>query len=163
MSQTYTSTYTSTYTEARARVVMVSVLEDFNILALSRMITFETAKSWMEDLLYLLNAKVLNYFELQYYTFTGLRVGGYRYTLRDDGSLHENSLSGGIDPYDVPQGSKVKLFADIDYSKSNIGKVKQYLAQRGWGTNGVPLGGQAVYERAYSKDGYGLQRYRINL
>ncbi len=164
MSETYTSSQTSTYTEARAVAVMLSVLEDLSILAAARMIAYDKAKAWMEDLLYLVNAKVLNLFELQYYTpASGVRVGGYKYTLSDDGSLHESSQSGGIDPYDVPEGCKVKLFADIDYSKRNIAEVKDYLARRGWGTNGSSLGGQAVYERAYSKEGYGVRRYKVNL
>lgn len=162
MSQTYTTTRTNTYTEARARVVMLSVLEDLAVLAASRMISFETAKDWMEDLLYLVNARVLNFFELQYYSSTGSRIGGYKYNLSEDGSLQENSQSGGIDPYDVPDGTKVKLFADIDYARQNITEVNEYLASRGWGTNGTPLGGQAVYERAYSKDGYGLRRYKVS-
>jgi Bacterial HORMA domain family 1 len=163
MSQTYTTTDTSTYTEARARAVMLSVLEDLLVLAASRKIDIEKAKAWREDLLYLLNAGVLKYFELQYYSPKGTKIEGYKYTLSDDGSLQENSPSGGIDPYDVPEGAIVNLFADIDYSKKNINEVLRYLSQRGWGTNGTPLGGQAVYERAYSKDGYGLQRYKVSL
>jgi hypothetical protein len=163
MSQTYSGTYTSTYTEARARVVMVSVLEDLIVLAASRLVTYETAKKWMDDLLYLLNARVLNYFELQVYSSNGSSIGGYKYILKDDGSLQENSKSGGIDPYSLPIGAKVGLFADIDYTKNNIINVKQCLANRGWGTNGIPLNGQASYERAYSKDGYGLQRFKIRL
>jgi len=163
MSQTYSSTYTNTYTEARARVVMVSVLEDLVVLASSRLVGYETSKKWMEDLLYLLNARVLNYFELQVYSSNGWRIGGYKYILKDDGSLQENSRSGGIDPYALPPGTTVGLFADIDRTKNNIGDVDQYLANRGWGTNGTPLIGQASYERAYSKDGYGLERFKIGL
>lgn len=163
MTESYTASYTSTYTEARAVVVMLSVLEDLIILASARMISYEKAKNWMEDLLYLSNAKVLNFFELQYYFSNGMRIGGYKYTLSDDGSLFENSQSGGIDPYDIPKGSMVKLFADIDYTKRNISNVREYLARRGWGTNGSTLGGQVVYERIYSKDGYGLRRYKVNL
>ena len=164
MTETYTASQTSTYTEARAVAVMLSVLEDLSILAAARMIAYDKAKAWMEDLLYLVNAKVLNSFELQYYNPTnGIRVGGYKYALSGDGSLHENSQSGGIDPYDVPEGCNVKLFADIDRTKRNINEVQYYLACRGWGMNGSSLGGQVVYERAYSKDGYGLRRYRVNL
>ena len=161
MSQTYTISQTGTYTEARAVAVMVSVLEDINVLAAVRMITYEKAKSWMEDLLYLAVAKVLKSFELQY-SLDGTKIGGYRYTLSQDGSLHENSESGGIDPYDVPEGTVVCLFADIDWGRSNRQEVRNYLVSRGWGMNGLPLGGQAVYERAYSKEGYGLRRYRIS-
>lgn len=163
MSQTYSGTYTSTYTEARARVVMVSVLEDLIVLAAARLVAHEKAKKWMEDLLYLLKARVLNYFELQVYSSNGSRVGGYKYILKDDGSLQENSKSGGIDPYALPLGATVGLFADIDFTKSNISEVNQYLASRGWGTNGTSLIGQASYERAYSKDGYGFQRFKIGL
>jgi hypothetical protein len=142
---------------------MISVLEDLFVLAASRLLNYNTAKNWMEDLLYMLNARVLNYFEIQAYSSNGSRIGGYKYVLKDDGSLQENSLSGGIDPYDLPSGATVGLFADIDYSKRNIEEVRQYLARRGWGTNGLPLSGQASYERAYSKEGYGLERYKIGL
>jgi len=142
---------------------MLSVLEDITVLAVSRMITIETAKKWMDDLLYLLNARVLNYFELQFFSPTNLRIGGYKYTLSEDGSLHENSQSGGIDPYDLLRGAGVKLFADIDYSKKNIPEVLQYLTKQGWGTNGTSLCGQAVFERAYSKDGYGIKRFKVSL
>jgi hypothetical protein len=163
MSQTYSTTQTSTYTEARSRVVMVSILEDLIVLAASRLIDHEKAKKWMDDLLYLLNARVLNYFELQVYVPNGSRVGAYRYVLKDDGSLQEDSKSGGIDPYGLPVGARVGLFADIDYSKSNIVEVNQYLVSRGWGTNGTPIAGQASYERTYSKEGYGFQRYKVGL
>jgi hypothetical protein len=162
MSETYTTTSTSTYSEARAVAVMFTVLEDLGNFAAARMITYLVANKWMEDLLYLATAKVLNYFELQYYDPKGARIGGYKYSMSDDGSLRENSVSGGIDPYDAPEGTNVRLFADIDYTKSNIEEVKENLARRGWGTNGTPLSGQAVYERAYSKDGYGVRRYKIN-
>jgi hypothetical protein len=142
---------------------MISVLEDLFVLSASRLLDYDRAKEWMKDLLFLLNARVLNYFEIQAYSSNGSRLGGYKYALKDDGSLQENSQSGGIDPYDLPSGATVGLFADIDYSKRNIEEVKQYLARRGWGTNGSPLAGQASYERAYSKDGYGLERYKIGL
>lgn len=163
MSETYTTTYTNTYTEARARAVMLSVLADLLALSDARMVSIEKAKQWMEDLLYLLNARVLNYFELQFYSSSAIRIGGYKYTLSDDGTLRENSGSGGIDPYDVPAGTGVRLFADIDYSKNNISEVKGYLARRGWGSNGTALKGQETYERAYSKDGYGLKRFKVTL
>ena len=163
MSETYTGSYTDTYTEARARVVMLSVLADLLALADARMVSIEKAKRWMEDLLYLLNARVLNYFELQFYSFSRIKFGGYKYSLSEDGSLHENSDSGGIDPYDFPAGTSVGLFADIDNSKKNISEVMEYLACRGWGTNGSALSGQETYERAYSKDGYGLKRFKVTL
>jgi hypothetical protein len=162
MSETYSATYTSTYTEARAVIVMTSALEDFAVLAAARKIDLDKAQKWMEDLLYLAKEKVLQYFELQYNT-NGTKIGGYKYTLSDDGSLQENSPSGGIDPYDVPTNCTVSLFASIDWQKKNSNDIKEYLASRGWGINGVSLGGRTVYERAYSKDGYGLMRYKINL
>jgi len=162
MSETYTATYTSTYTESRAVAVMTSALEDFIVLAAARKIGYDTTQKWVEDLLYLAKARVLKYFELQYH-INGTRIGGYKYILSDDGSLHENSASGGIDPYDVPSDCTVSLFASIDWQKRNSDEVKRYLASRGWGMNGTSLGGQAIYERAYSKDGYGLMRYRVNL
>ena len=163
MSETYTTTYTGTYTEARARAVMLSVLADLLAFSDARLVSIEKAKQWMEDLLYLLNARVLNYFELQFYLTSTTRIGGYKYKLSDDGTLSENSGSGDIDPYDVPVGTTVRLFADIDYSKRNISDVKKYLARRGWGTNGTTLKGQEAYERAYSKDGYGLKRFKVTL
>lgn len=162
MSETYTASYTSTYTESRAVAVMTSALEDFIVLAAARKIGYDSATKWLEDLLYLAKAKVLKYFELQY-QLNGTRIGGYRYKLSDDGTLHENSPSGGIDPYDVPSGCTVSLFASIDWQKSNSTQVRDYLASRGWGMNGSTLGGQLTYERAYSRDGYGLMRYRIQL
>ncbi|MBI1805088.1 MAG: hypothetical protein HY033_10260 [Ignavibacteriae bacterium] len=162
MSETYTVSETGTYTEARAVTVMLSVLGDLGILASARMISYDKANNWMEDILYLAKARVLQFFELQFYNSVGVKIGtGYRYSLSEDGSLQENSGSGGIDPYDLPNGSKVNLFADVDWTKKNKTEVSSYLASRGWGTNGSPLGGQTSYERGYSKDGYGLMRYKI--
>ena len=159
MSQTYSTSDSGTYTEARAAAIMLSVLEDIIVHANAHMISHEKAKKWMEDLLFFAKAKALRYFELQYYTPDNVKAGtGYRYVLSDDGSLHENSMSGGINPFDVPIGYSVGLFADIDHSKRG---VTEYASSRGWGTNGVPLNGQGAYERAYSKDGYGLNRYKI--
>jgi hypothetical protein len=163
MSETYTGTGASTYTEARAAAVMLSVLADLGILAAASMVSYPKAKTWMEDLLYLAIGKVLKSFELQVYSPNMVKVGGYKYALSDNGSLIENSLSGGIDPYDWPAGYTVGLFADVDWTKSNKNQVSAYLASRGWGMNGSSMGGQLVYERAYSKDGYGLVRHRINL
>jgi hypothetical protein len=141
---------------------MTCAFEDFIVLANADKIDYSKAQKWMEDLLYLAKAKVLKYFELQYYT-NGTRIGGYKYVLSDDGSLHENSDSGGIDPYYVSSDYSISLFADIDWQKNNSEEVKKYLATRGWGMNGTSLGEQGVYERAYSKNGYGLMRYKINL
>lgn len=162
MSETYTASYTSTYTEARAVAVMTSALADFLVLAAARKIGYDIAQKWMVDLLYLAKAGVLKYFELQYYA-NGTKIGGYKYVVSDNGSLYENTASGGIDPYDTPSNCTVSLFADIDWQQKNSEEVKQYLASQGWGTNGTPLVGHSVYERGYSKDGYGLMRYKINL
>ena len=161
MSLVYTTSETGTYTESRARVVMQSVLEDIVVLASANMIVPNTALKWMEDLLYLLNERVLDYFELQFNCNGGRN--GYKYVLSEDGSLNENSSSGGIDPYQFPQGTTVALVANLDLTKTNIRKVYDELARRGWGTNGVALHGQATYERAYSKDGYGLKRHKVGL
>ena len=163
MNGTYTTSYETTYTEARALLATLSVLADLIVFANIGMITSETAKDWISDLRYLMKAQVLKYFELQCYSTHGNRIGGYRFVVSGDGSLHENSLSGGIDPYDFPTGTKIKLFADVDYTKRNNDEVRRYLEEHGWGTNGSALEGQLSYERAYSKDGYGLQRYKVTL
>ncbi len=163
MSETYAVSETGTYTEARAVAVFkLQDSEEFAKYAAARKISYDTAQKWADDLLYLAKAKVLRYFEIQC-SINGNKFRGYKYILSDDGSLQENSQSGGIDLYNLPAECVVGLFADVDFTKPNSQEVSSYLASQGWGTSGSSLGGSATYERAFSKNGYGVKRYRIDL
>lgn len=153
-----TSTYTvsTSYTEARARAVMKSVFDDFVCFTIFNLTTVETITKWRRDILYMLDKEALKYFDIK---FSAGSPRGYRYSVSSDGTLSENSLSGGINYYAYPSGTKVSIVVSLDESSSNYNEVENELIKnRGWGNNGISLTGGSQRDRAYSKDNYGVIR-----
>lgn len=162
MYQTYTATgsRSSTYSEARARYVMDKVLDDIVGLFARSFITKQTALDWYRDVYYILSKEAAEFFELQFSTLGSRRVG-LRYVVTDDGQIYEDSDSGGLDYFALPDGITVLLFVRLRTYSRNYRDVVQELCRRGWGTNGRELDGTLTRERAYSKDGYGVTRNRV--
>lgn len=160
MSATYTVSQSSTFSEARAREVMRHVLGDFMSTASTGLIARETIQSWHEDVEYAVLHEVVELFELQF-TMPDGRRRALRYTVRDDGTVLESAKAGGVDFFALPRDSRVGLCLTYRAGARNIDKVQAYLRGRGWGSSGSLVGGAAVRDRGYSKDGFGMAREKL--
>lgn len=154
----FTFTGTDSYTESDVKAVMQNTYEDVIGFANRQFITYAVAKDWIEDITFLLKEKVLNFFELQLFDGSNSNFKSYKYTVSSSGYLTSGSPSGGINYWAIPAGTKVKLFADIDYSKTNSAHIKDEVQKRGWGSNGAPLSGNVANERDYISNNLKLSR-----
>lgn len=161
MSTSYTFSGTDSYSVADVKTVMQNTYEDIIGFANKGMISYKTAESWIEDLSYILNQKVLDFFELQLYSSTGTWLKSYRYSANSFGYLSSGSSSGGINYYSIPDGSKVKLYAKLDSGKGNYQSVNDELNRRGWGIGSASEGSQ-TYERSYVSNSLELKRSVIS-
>src|SRR6185295_7869892 len=114
MSTSYTFSGTDSYSVSDVKAVMQNTYEDIIGFANRGMISYQSAEKWIEDLTYTLNQKALKFFELQVYNSYGTWLKSYRYTVNTFGYLSSGSLSGGINYYSLPDGAKVKLFAELN-------------------------------------------------
>jgi hypothetical protein len=154
----FTFTGTDSYTETDVKAVMQNTYEDIIGFANKDIITYDRAKSWINDITYTLKSKVLKSFEIQLYNSAGTRFQSYKYTVSVGGHISSGSLSGGINFWAIPIGTTASLFADIDNSLPNAPAVNQELGRRGWGTNGSPLSGNQTSERDYISNNLKLSR-----
>lgn len=154
---TFTRTTTGTFTEARVREVMRVVLEDIVGCITQGFLSRERAQRWNADLTYLLTEQAISSFELQFTQPGGAR-GAFQYEVSDNGSLFENTRSGGQRLHMLPRGTDVSLY--VKYREDAEPHVKEEMRRRGWGA-GSSVGGTAVRDRAYSSEGYGVIRSRI--
>ncbi|MDX2054217.1 MAG: hypothetical protein SFV15_17585 [Polyangiaceae bacterium] len=155
MTYTATATQTNTMTEARVRVVMQKVAANLNAFVVAGLVTAERARKWVDDLTYLQVEGQLEFFELQ---LAG-RSFGLRYTISADGSIHQDSASGGIDVYGLAAGTPVQLFASTKLPRPQY--VQAELERRGWHFTGKKLEAPESEQRAFSSNGYGLVRSKL--
>jgi hypothetical protein len=155
---TSTATGTNTTTEARVRAVMQKVRANFNAFVVAGHLTPAEADKWADDVIYLQLQGVLKFFEVQILS-PGRSQFGIRYTVSADGSVQQDSASGGIDVYGLPVGTTVRLHAEP------VGPLPAYvraqLERRGWGFNGRCIDGPASEQRAFSSGGYGIIREHL--
>ncbi|WP_164019861.1 hypothetical protein [Pyxidicoccus trucidator] len=156
---TFSHTRTSTFTEARVREVMKSVFDELVGAARRGFISLENAQKWNDDLTYMLFRQVVAYFELQFRTPEGQRVG-FRYDVSDDGSLLEGSRSGGQRLYMLPDGTRGSIFVSFREGQLDS-ETDTELTRRDWVSGGSSLQGEGTRDRAYSDQGYGLIRKRM--
>jgi Bacterial HORMA domain family 1 len=155
MSSTATASLSATITEAQVRAVMQKVRTTFAALAVLGLITQDQATKWATDLTYLQLERAIEFFEIQ---LDGRRYG-LRFTIFDDGSIQQDSKSGGLDFHGVPKGTKANLYA---HTRANLPqRIWDELARRGWGTNGRRLEAATSERRAFSNDGYGIVREKL--
>jgi len=147
-------------TEARVRHVMQKTAANFNAFVVAGLVTKERALGWTEDLSYLQLQEALAWFEIQL-TTPGRARFGLRYTVSSDGSLHQDSSSGGIDLYGLPKGTTAALCAQL--ASNAPAHIRPHLAARGWNFNGTQLEGETADQRAFSRDGYGLVRHAVGV
>lgn len=159
MTSTFTASRTNTFTDARLRAVMPEVGADFYALAGASIISFDTAVRWTEELTFILQHQAARGFQIQLTYPNGQQIA-LDYRVSSDGSIRESGTAGGIDYYALPPKTSAILFVDLDFNARAIDTVRAYTRQRGWGT-GSAVEGEAVRDRVYSKDGYGVIRGKI--
>ena len=162
MSETFTVSSSETYTEANVKAVMQNTYEDILGFANRKLVEYSKIKSWIEDLVYLLNKRILKSFEIQLYNSSGERFKSYKYVVNTYGHIDSGSSSGGINYFEIPGGTKFGLFADIDFANPKIEEVKKYLYEdRDWGSNGSAMQGTSSFERSHSSGILELKRYVV--
>lgn len=159
MSTTHTFSGTDSYSVADVKAVMENTYEDIIGFANREMVGYNKVKSWIEDLTYLLNNKALKSFELQLYNSSGTRFKSYRYDINIFGLVISGDKSGGINYWEIPANTKVRLFVQLDESSRAYRTVLDELTHnRGWGTNGSAMNGTSSYERSYGSGSLQLKR-----
>ncbi len=154
---TYTFSGTESYSESDVKAVMQNTYEDIIGFANRQIITYARAESWINDLTYVLNQKVVIFFEIQIKNASGQKFMSYKYTVDTYGYLSTGAASGGINYYAIPSGCSATLYVDLDFSKSNTTAVNEELHRRGWGT-GTALQGNESHERNYVSNNLRIQR-----
>ena len=154
---TYTFSGTESYSESDVKAVMQNTYEDIIGFANRQIISYARAESWIEDLTYVLNQKVVKFFEIQINNVSGTKFMSYKYTVDNYGYLSTGAASGGINYFAIPSGCSATLYVDLDFSKSNATVVNENLRKRGWGT-GSALQGTETQERNYISNNLRLQR-----
>lgn len=154
---TYTFSGTESYSESDVKAVMQNTYEDIIGFANRQIISYARAESWIEDLTYILNQKVVKFFEIQINNASGTKFMSYKYTVDNYGYLSTGAASGGINYFAIPNGCSATLYVDLDFSKSNAAIVNENLRKRGWGT-GSALQGTETHDRNYISNNLRLQR-----
>lgn len=158
--QTRTVSETVAATVARVRAVLLQVHVDFINALSALLVESDRVESWLDDLSYMLVKNAIEHFEMRVECRGGL-WRAWRYEVSDDGSLIETARGGGIDFWDAPAGSQVRL---VIRRRDDLPEwVSAELDRRGWTHKVAALPGMPIRERAYSKDCWGLVRCRIEL
>jgi hypothetical protein len=100
---------------------------------------------------------VLGFFEIQI-SIPNQERFGLRYTISDDGSLQQDSASGGLDVYGLPGDARVGLYAHWTTLPDH---VRAELVRRGWAFNGRRIDAPGSEQRVFSSGGYGLIREHL--
>lgn len=159
MYTTFTISNTETYSEADVKAVMKSAYEDIIGFANRGIVTYSSAKKWIEDLIYIMSNKALKSFEIQLYNSSNERFKSYKYEVSEDGYFTTNSSSGGIDYFDLPKNTKAGLFADWNSDCEKWDEVyKELTENRNWGTNGSGMEGSNSREKSYVSGNLAIHR-----
>lgn len=155
MTSTATATRTTTTTEARVRAVMQKVAANLSAFVVAGIVAHARAQKWADDLTYLQIEDAIDFFELQ----INDRSLGLRYTVRSDGSVQQDSASGGLDIYGLPAGTTVKLYAHLRAGSPQ--HVWDELKRRGWGFDGQKMEAEESEHRSFLSGGYGVTRTKL--
>lgn len=157
---TLTASSTDAYTEARAKYVMGKAYDDFMAL-MSRGfagITKNVLDNWRDDILYLMDKRGLDFFQIQLVLPDGSKKA-LMYEVRHNGMFMSDNSSGGVNFWQFPQESKVCLL--ISRNRNNREDTDAYVLRRGFGI-GSEIKGTSSGQITYSKDNYGLTRKMID-
>lgn len=156
MSSTYTRSETSTYSEARAKYVLQKAWDDFVALMSLNIISKDFASNTYFEFKYLLDIQALKRYQIKIIN-NGVALKAWQYEVFDNGSVHEDSESGGVELYNIPSTAKASIVVEWVSDPARREKAQEYVKSRGWGNDGSFLNVQST-DRAFSKDGYGLTR-----
>jgi hypothetical protein len=159
---TFTASRTNTFTDPRLRAVMPEVGADFYALAGAQIISLAVAQRWTEELTFILQHEAAHGFQVQLTCPDGRRIA-LDYRVSSDGSIRQSGTAGGVDYYALPVGTHAFLFVDLNFNAVKIAVIQAYIRQRGWVLDAQPVQGEAVRDRVYSKDGYGVIRGKIGV
>ncbi|MFW0738861.1 hypothetical protein [Flavobacterium sp. T12S277] len=156
---TYTFTGTETYSESDVKAVMQNTYEDIIGFANRQIITYGSAESWIEELTYVLNKKVVKFFEVQLRDSSGDNFKSYRYNVDSYGYLSTGANSGGINYFAYPTNTTATLFVQLT-DNAPAGTFEQLQRDRGWG-NGTATKGNEIHDRNYVSNNLRIQRSEI--
>jgi hypothetical protein len=139
---------------------MKKVLADLAVLSQSGILSEERLLNWNDVLTFLLLREAMTKFQVQLWITREERIG-VEYTVSDDGTLHEDSDSGGIDYFALPSGTTASVTIGLRDGCAALEEVKEFLKQRGFTFNGSFISGDVSRDRAYSTDSYGLIRGKV--
>lgn len=160
MATTFTISSSESYSEAEVKAVMKSAYEDIIGFSNRGIITYSRAKSFIEDLIFILNRKCLNFYEIKLYDKENKWIETIRYNVIL-GSYFSSSSSGGINYYKYPVDTSVVFYADLNLTHQNYNEVNRVLHdERGWGY-GEPSVGSVQIEKNYVSGNLTLQRSLI--
>lgn len=160
MSRTYTVARASTFSEARARDVMQNILGDFVLIANAGLVDHEMIQKWHQDIQYAVLERVVDTFQIQFTEPDGTRRG-LSYTVYDDGTIMQAAKAGGLDFRAFHPETKVSVLITYLEGAPNTDSVRVYLRSRGWSAGGSLIDGAETRDRAFSKNGYGVERKKV--
>jgi len=152
---TLTKSQSNTFTEARARYVLGKIFDDFNGIIFRRFTTIsaETLRNWRDDVAFIMENNAMYHFEIQFKL--GVQEWALRYEVDKFGGVSRDDDSGGSDFYNIPAGASVNIVVERDNSNET---VSRYLIRRGWSSGGNFIAADGMCDRAYSKEGFGVNR-----
>ena len=155
---TFTASATDTFTESRARYVLGKIFDDFNGIIFRGFTTVKPAslKEWRDDIQYIMEQNALYHFEIQFQY--GLHSWAVRSEVNKYGGITRDDSSGGLDFYNIPAGASLNIVVNRDTADE---AVSNYLARRGWTSGGAFIAEGGNSDRAYSKDGFGVNRKKL--
>lgn len=156
---TLTASSTDAYTEARARYVMGKAYDDFLAL-MSRgfaNVTKDVLDNWREDLLYFMDKRALDWFQVQFVFPDGTQKA-LMYEVKPNGMFLADNASGGINFWQFPRETRVSLL--VHRNQNSRAETDAYILRKGWGT-GSEIKGNSGGQITFSKDNYGLTRKMI--
>lgn len=158
MSTTYTFSGTDTYSVSDVKAVMQNTFEDIIGFANRGLITYDQAKSFIDDLTYILKNKALKAFEIQL-NQDSIRYKSYRYVVGVAGYISSGDLSGGINYWSLPADTVINFYAELDKDSTSYSTVLHELQNnRRWGSNGSAMEGNSQTERNYVSNSLQLKR-----
>lgn len=160
MSYTTSRTDSCTYTEARARYVMQKVRDDLQTFVTRGHLQIDYANALYDDLLWMLTQQVVDLFEVQLRTPAGRDVG-LRYVVDDQGGIHIDRDSGGLNLYGLPPNLRAQVVVSLRAGARARPEVQLGLQQRGWTGTGKLLDAPLNADGSYARGGYGLNRFLV--
>lgn len=149
----------STCTRSRVQEVLVNVLGDAIALQCRGLISKERLDRWDRDLTDVLLLEAVEKFQIKV-TLPDGQERGIDYAVFDDGRISTSDSCGGFSVAGLPADASVSLLVRWREGAPKREEARRLLNARGWGT-GSMLEAAGPSDRAYSKEGYGVNRRLI--